>query len=175
MWQAAAARRYGIALDLGDLDLRDALAEALAAQPALRLAAEGGADAVISDRAAPGPRVLRLAGGPLPSDAAPELILAAAHLVAAGLRVEPGEAAADPGSADPEKADPAHPGPGLSPREREVLGLMVEGAPNKAIARSLGIAVRTAKFHVAAVLAKLGARNRSEAVAIALREGLVLM
>ena len=51
---------------------------------------------------------------------------------------------------------------------------MVEGAPNKAIARALGISVRTAKFHVAAILAKLGAHNRAEAVAIALREGLIV-
>ena len=56
-----------------------------------------------------------------------------------------------------------------------MLALLVEGAPNKAIARALGISVRTAKFHVAAVLAKLHARNRSEAVAIALRDGLVLL
>ena len=51
MWQAAATR-YAIGLDLADLDLRDALAEALAAQPALTLATGGGADAVISDHGA---------------------------------------------------------------------------------------------------------------------------
>ena len=51
---------------------------------------------------------------------------------------------------------------------------MADGAPNKVIARTLAIAERTAKFHVAAILAKLHARNRSEAVAIALREGLVV-
>ena len=165
MWQAAATR-YAIGLDLADLDLRDALAEALAAQPALTLATGGGADAVISDHGAvPAARLLRLGDGPLPADASPELILAAAHVVAAGLRVE----AAAPA------ADAAAPAARLSPREREVLGLMVEGAPNKAIARALGIAVRTAKFHVAAVLLKLGARNRGEAVAIALREGLILL
>ena len=62
----------------------------------------------------------------------------------------------------------------LSPRERQVLAMMVEGAPNKVIARALSISDRTAKFHVAAILAKLGARNRAEAVAMAFREGLVL-
>jgi DNA-binding NarL/FixJ family response regulator len=165
MWQrAAAGTRYGIGLDLADLDLRDALAEALAAQPALTLATNGAADAVISDHAAaPGARLLRLGDGPLPADASPELILAAAHLLAAGLRVEPAAPAAG-----------EHAAPKLSPREREVLALMVEGAPNKAIARTLGISVRTAKFHVAAILAKLAAHNRAEAVAIALREGLIV-
>ena len=56
-----------------------------------------------------------------------------------------------------------------------MLALLVDGAPNKSIARALGISVRTAKFHVAAVLAKLGARNRAEAVSLALREGLILV
>ena len=63
----------------------------------------------------------------------------------------------------------------LSPRERQVLALMVEGAPNKVIARALSISERTAKFHVAAILGKLNARNRAEAVAMAFREGLVLL
>ena len=166
MWQPpATGAHYRIGLDLADLDLRDALAEALAAQPALSLASDGAADAVIADHAAAAARVLRLDEGPLLADATPELILAAAHLLAAGLRVEPAAPA----------VGPEHAVPKLSPREREVLALMVEGAPNKAIARDLGIAVRTAKFHVAAVLLKLGARNRAEAVAIALREGLILL
>ena len=72
----------------------------------------------------------------------------------------------------PAEAPAAGLAPRLSPREAEVLGLIVEGAPNKAIARALDISERTAKFHVAAVLAKLGARNRAEAVGRALREGL---
>ena len=52
---------------------------------------------------------------------------------------------------------------------------MVDGAPNKLIARALGISERTAKFHVAAILGKLGAQNRAGAVAIALRDGLVVL
>ncbi len=61
----------------------------------------------------------------------------------------------------------------LSGREQQVTELLVKGASNKVIARELDISVHTAKFHVAAVLDKLGARNRADAVAIALREGLV--
>src|SRR3954465_8738764 len=96
MWQRpAAGARYGIALDLGDLDLRDALAEAIEGHPALALAEPGDADAAISGpppgAGGRGP-VLRVGSGPLPADAAPELILSAAHVVAAGLRL----VAADP-------------------------------------------------------------------------------
>jgi DNA-binding NarL/FixJ family response regulator len=65
--------------------------------------------------------------------------------------------------------------PTLTARERQVASLLVEGASNKVIARRLDISVHTAKFHVAAVLEKLGARNRSDAVAIALRDGLVAL
>ncbi|AZN95853.1 LuxR family transcriptional regulator [Mesorhizobium sp. M9A.F.Ca.ET.002.03.1.2] len=65
--------------------------------------------------------------------------------------------------------------PALSPRESEVLALLAEGAPNKVIARRLNISVHTAKFHVAAILIKLGAANRTDAIAIAMRQGLVLV
>jgi LuxR family maltose regulon positive regulatory protein len=53
----------------------------------------------------------------------------------------------------------------LSPREREVLGLISEGMRNKDIANALFISTSTAKVHVRNVLAKLGAHNRAEAVA----------
>ena len=53
--------------------------------------------------------------------------------------------------------------------------VIVDPESNKSIARRLDISVHTAKFHVAAVLAKLGARNRSDAVAIGMRRGLVLL
>jgi DNA-binding NarL/FixJ family response regulator len=53
----------------------------------------------------------------------------------------------------------------LSPREREVLGLLAEGMRNKDIAGALFISQSTTKVHVRNVLAKLGVRNRTEAVA----------
>ena len=61
----------------------------------------------------------------------------------------------------------------LTRRELEVLGLMAEGLPNKAIANRLGISDQTVKFHVASIIGKLAAANRTEAVRIALRRGLL--
>jgi DNA-binding NarL/FixJ family response regulator len=58
-------------------------------------------------------------------------------------------------------------GPSLTRRERDVLDLIAAGQSNKEIAASLGIAERTAKFHVTSILNKLGADNRARAVAIA--------
>ena len=63
----------------------------------------------------------------------------------------------------------------LTPREREVLALLAEGASNKAIARALAVSVHTAKFHVASLTEKLGAHGRLEAIAIAIRAGLVMV
>jgi len=61
----------------------------------------------------------------------------------------------------------------LTSREREILELMADGANNRIVASALGISRHTVKFHVASILAKLGARSRTEAVALALRRGLV--
>jgi len=62
---------------------------------------------------------------------------------------------------------------GLSPREREVLRLLVEGASDHEIAERLFISRRTASKHVAAILEELGASNRTSAATIAHRRGLV--
>jgi two-component system, NarL family, nitrate/nitrite response regulator NarL len=67
------------------------------------------------------------------------------------------------------------PGVELTPRETEVLGLMAEGLSNKLIAARLGISEHTAKFHVNAVLDKLGAETRTEAVVRAARQGLLML
>lgn len=61
----------------------------------------------------------------------------------------------------------------MTPRELDVLALLVEGHSNKAIASRLGISDQTVKFHVASIIGKLGASNRTDAVRRALRRGLV--
>lgn len=63
----------------------------------------------------------------------------------------------------------------FTPREREVLALLSEGLPNRAIAERLGISRHTVKFHVNALLQKLGVLGRTEAVVRAARLGLVVL
>jgi DNA-binding CsgD family transcriptional regulator len=63
----------------------------------------------------------------------------------------------------------------LTPREIQVLELLAEGLPNKAIAERLGISDQTAKFHVASISGKLGAANRTDAVRRAVRRGLITL
>ncbi len=61
----------------------------------------------------------------------------------------------------------------LSSREKEILALLVEGRSNLEIARALFIAETTVKYHVTHLLAKLGVSDRTQAVSVALRRGLV--
>jgi DNA-binding NarL/FixJ family response regulator len=63
----------------------------------------------------------------------------------------------------------------LTPREVEVLELLAEGLPNKAIGTRLKISDQTVKFHVASIIGKLGASNRTDAVRLAVRRGLISM
>jgi two-component system nitrate/nitrite response regulator NarL len=67
------------------------------------------------------------------------------------------------------------PADALTPRELEVLALVAEGLANKAIANRLGISDHTVKFHINAVMSKLGAQSRTEAVVTAMRLGLITL
>ena len=61
----------------------------------------------------------------------------------------------------------------VTPREREVLGLLAEGLSNRAIAARLNVAERTVRFHVGEILERLGAESRTQAVAFAKQRGLL--
>lgn len=120
----------------------------------------------------------------LPRESAPEEIVAAVFAAAAGLvalRPETAELvigneprrpafnSTRPGSVDGFSEE------ALTPRELEVLNLVAEGAGNKEIATRLRISEHTVKFHVASILSKLGAASRTEAVALGVRRGLILL
>ena len=176
----APERAKRVAIEIADAGLAATLIAEIALMPGLALARrDEPADLVMTDRPdrAFGAPVLAIGEGtrlPLgdlrPSMVEgrdPRLLTAAALLAANGYRIE-----REPHS----DSLAAVAGAGaLTARERQVAELLVEGASNKVIARRLDISVHTAKFHVAAVLQKLHARNRSDAVAIALRDGLVAL
>ena len=100
-------------------------------------------------------------------------------LVAALPAVAAGSVVLDPELAEavspPRTESPSAPAAELTARETQVLQVLAEGLPNKTIAARLGISEHTVKFHVNAIMGKLGARSRTEAVTIATRLGLVLL
>jgi DNA-binding NarL/FixJ family response regulator len=96
----------------------------------------------------------------------------AAALAAAALGLSVLDPAVARGFIRPPEDVPAE---GLTAREAEVLGLLAEGLSNKGIAARLGISEHTAKFHVNAILSKLGAESRAAAIVRAARLGLVAL
>lgn len=111
----------------------------------------------------------------LPRDASAQEIAAGIEALAAGLVVL--HPSASPASVDKplhRNLPEGHSAP-LTPRELEILGMMAEGMGNRAIGKSLGISTHTVKFHIAAILDKLSARSRTEAVAIGMRRGLLMV
>jgi two-component system, NarL family, nitrate/nitrite response regulator NarL len=102
----------------------------------------------------------------------PALLLMALQTVAAGLLViDPAlsSALATPSTTlEPLPED-------LTMRENEVLQLLAQGLTNKGIAHKLGITDHTVKFHVNAIMTKLGAQSRTEAVIRATRAGLIIL
>ena len=115
------------------------------------------------------------ARGILPRDIAVEQMVAALHSVAHQLAViDPALAAAViPDRFSQDGDTPA--AEELTPRETEVLQLLAEGLPNKAIALRMGISDHTVKFHINALMGKLGAQSRTDAVVRATRRGLLIL
>jgi len=112
------------------------------------------------------------ARGVISRDSTPRQIHAALRAIAEGLRVIDGDATLQPRSertADAELVEP------LTARELEVLRLLSAGMTNKEIASRLGITEHTIKFHVNAILGKLDAETRTEAVVHAARLGIVTL
>jgi DNA-binding NarL/FixJ family response regulator len=138
-----------------------------------RIVAESPATAVLvltsfSDR----PRIL----GALDAGASGYLLKdAAADEVATGIRASArGESPLDPRAARTVLTAHAEPDPldALSAREREVLTLLLEGLPNKLIARRLGISEKTVKSHLTRVFREIGVTDRTQAALWAERHGL---
>jgi DNA-binding NarL/FixJ family response regulator len=118
------------------------------------------------------------ARGYLPRESDGEELIAAVRAVAAGLVVlAPAPAAALLARLLDRPRPPlaTEPGEALTPREGEVLQALAAGLTNRAIARRLGVSENTIKFHVSAILTKLDAASRAEAVALAARRGLLLL
>lgn len=112
--------------------------------------------------------------GLLPRDGDPDTLASALVAVDAGLVVlDPAFAAALVPAASGVTLD--LPVDSLTPREEDVLQLMAKGLTNKAIAQALNISPNTVKFHINAILGKLGAQSRTEAVVRATRLGLVIL
>ncbi len=110
--------------------------------------------------------------GVLPPDATPEEVGAAVLAAANGLAVLPREFAEEMVESGEIGADEPSPEP-LTSREREVLGLLAKGLPNKTIARELYISEHTVKFHLSSIFAKLEVSSRAGAVSRGAHFGLV--
>lgn len=105
------------------------------------------------------------AAGFLRKSADPDLLLDAIRSIASGRRMVDPELSADLAL--------AMPGGDLTPREVEILRLMASGATNKEIGDALFVSAGTVRTHVSRLLAKLGASDRTEAVMIGVRKGLI--
>lgn len=92
--------------------------------------------------------------------------------IPSGIFLDSGGRLLQPGHPGSGTIDPSNPLSRLTPRQRDVLACMMDGSPNKEIARKLGLLESTVKAHVKAILKKLGAANRTQASMIASKHGL---
>ena len=156
---------------LWDLGLRPEMAMA-----ALGQAVEAGQTvlALVPAGAGVGEALFAGAAGVLTRTSEPEPLAAGVAAVAQGLTVLDAEAR-DSFLASPSGDESGFPLQPLTPRETEVLSLLAKGWTNRVIGDALGISAHTAKFHVNAILGKLGAEGRTEAVIRAARIGLITL
>jgi DNA-binding NarL/FixJ family response regulator len=138
---------------------RHALQQVFSETPTVLLAAESGVGIV---RSAGRMKIYSV----LPMEVTAPQLVAAIRATVAGFAVTIPRSPAEPADTMVITED-------LTAREVEVLRLMARGHRNKQVAALLGISEHTAKFHVSSVLAKLGARTRTEAVTIGMTRGLV--
>lgn len=169
-------------LQLGDADGFDLLVEFRAAYPALPVVVVSA-----SDRASDVIRSIDLgAMGFVPKRSSNETLFEALHMVMSGGIYVPAMNIGSEGPSDRDRRDatrehalgvvgrqandssfqtqPSLSSLGLTPRQTDVLALLLQGNPNKLIARELGLSVETVKDHVAAVLRALGVSSRTQAV-----------
>jgi NarL family two-component system response regulator LiaR len=194
--------RSGLRYSLLAFDDIDLVGEACGGEEALRMCEEARPDVVLMDMMMPGmdgvaatrairdsnPRVQVIA---LTSFQEGDLVQDALQAGAIGYLLKDvdmdelatairsasaGKATLAPGAAQALAGVVAHPlelGSDLTPRERDVLVLLVDGKSNVEIAEQLGVSLSTARFHVSTIIDKLGAANRTQAATLAVRHGLV--
>lgn len=152
------ARGGGADLALVDLNMPgmngvEGLLKVRAAAPTLPLVVASGQDDAPTIRAV----LATGAAGFIPKSERAEVLIGALRLVLAGGTYVPPRMLDAPPPAGATAGD-------LTPRQLDVLKLLMRGEPNKLIARELGLTEGTVKIHIAAILRALEARNRTEAV-----------
>jgi DNA-binding NarL/FixJ family response regulator len=116
--------------------------------------------------------------GILPSTSTESEIVAAVEAIALGLVVlhsDTIESLLPLKESSVRQKETANPVQALTPREIEVLDMLGSGLGNKAIAKRLNISDHTVKFHVSSIFQKLSVSKRTEAVAVAVRLGLIML
>jgi DNA-binding NarL/FixJ family response regulator len=175
----AATRSYDLVL----LDLKMPGVEGLDALAALREAIPGIPLVVVSGEDNPGvvrAAIERGAMGFIPKSSTPEVLVQALRLVLAhGVYLPPtvldAAAVTTPATAVVPQGAAGQPPLGLTARQVDVLRCVIQGKPNKIIARELDISEGTVKAHLSSVLRAFGVRNRTEAVYAAAKLGLRLV
>jgi DNA-binding NarL/FixJ family response regulator len=156
------------------LDLRMPGADGVAALRGLRESGNPARVLVVTSFTEPSavlPAVRAGAAGYVYKDVDPPALAAAIRSVHAGHVLLHPEVAALLAAGDPASA--GRNGPvSLTPRERDVLAELARGRSNREIARALGMAEKTVKTHVSAILGKLGVQDRTQAALHAVRTGL---